>query len=507
VKVTVEHTPNSEATLTIELEWTELEKASDRAYREMAQRYNVPGFRRGHAPRSMLERMLGKEAIYEHGLEHLIEDSYRDAVRTNNLKPLGQPTVDAPPLEMGQPFTFTARVPVLTPVKLGDYKAVRVERPSVAVSDEDVEKVVLDLQQQQALWLPAERPAQLGDHVVADINLTVGERTISDLHDNEFELAETREGIFTGMDEHIVGMSEGETKEFTTTIPADYTNTDLAGQEAHYTVILKGVKYRELPEIDDELAKSAGDYQTLDDLRTSIREQLQTRRESSAEQDFRENLLKAVAEQAEVEIPPILIEDETGVMVREMQRLLEQSGLTWEQFLDGSSKSEAEYRKDLEPEAHERVRRDLVLDAIADAEGIETSDQEVQGFLDMLATVGGGRPMRVRQLSPGQRQHVVNRIRRDKVTQRLVQEGTTAAAGAEASAETSEAGAAEAARAGAEITGEGLATRGTPINGKAASEGEITAVADEAAEVPARTSASPDATPTAEATPASESGA
>lgn len=499
MKVTVEHTPNSEVTLTIELDWNELEKASDHAYRELAQRYNVPGFRRGHAPRSMLERMLGKEAIYEHGLEHLIEDSYRDAVRSNNLKPLGQPTMDAPPLEMGQPFTFTARVPVLPPVKLGDYRSVRVERPSVEVSDEDIEKVVLDLQQQQALWLPAERPAQLADHVIADIQLTVGERTISDLHDNEFELAETREGIFTGMDEHLVGLSEGETKEFTTTIPADYTNTDLAGQEAHYTVALKGVKYRELPEIDDELAKSAGDYQTLDDLRGSIREQLRSRRESSADQEFREGLLKAVAEQAEVEIPPILVEDETGVMVREMQRLLEQSGLTWEQFLDGSSKSEAEYRKDLEPEARERVRRDLVLDAIADAEGIEASDQEVQGFLDMLAAVGGGRPMRVRQLSPGQRQHVVNRIRRDKVTQRLVQEATAAAG---ASGDAGEA-AAEAARVGAEIAGGEAATRGTTTNGKAAREGESTAVADEA---PARPSASADATPAAEATSASESG-
>lgn len=500
MKVTVEHVPNSEAVLSFELEWSEVEKASDRAYRELAQRYNVPGFRRGHAPRSMLERMLGPDAIYEHGLEHLIEDSYRQAVRDNNLKPLAQPTVDAAPMQMGQPYTFTARVPVLAPVKLGDYQSVRVERPSTEVTDEDVEKVVLDLQQQQALWLPAERPAQLGDHVVADLKLTVGDRTISDLHDNEFELAETREGIFSGMDEQIIGMSEGETKEFTTTIPSDYTNTDLAGQEATYTVTLKGVKYRELPEIDDELAKSAGDYQTLDDLRAAIREQLRARRESNAEDTFRENLIKAVADQAEVEIPQVLIEDETSVMVREMQRLLEQSGLSWDQFLAGSNKTDEDYRKDLEPEARERVRRDLVLDAIADGEGITASDQEVQDFLNMLSTVGG-KPMRVRQLSAGQRQHVVNRIRRDKVTQRLVRESAPAAESAEA--------AAEAARVGEAIATGERATNGQATNGKAvdASAGENTGTADEAAQASVAEGEPSTTASTAEATPAPESGA
>ncbi len=427
MKFSVERAPNSEATVTVELEWTELEKASDRAYRKLAQRYNVPGFRRGHAPRSMLERMLGKDAIYQEGLEELIEDSYREALRSNNLVPIASPTVDAGPLQLNQPYTYTAHVPVLSPVTLGDYHAVRVERPGVDVTDEDVEKVLRDLQQQQTMWLPAERPAQVGDKVVADLKLTVGERQISDLHDNEFELAETREGIFSGMDEHIVGMSEGDTKEFTSTIPSDYPNSDLADQEAHYSVTLKGVKYRELPEIDDELAKSSGDYQTLDELRAAIREQLQARRESNAERDFREALIKAIVDQAEVEIHPTLVEDEAGIMVREMQRLLEQNGLEWSQFLASSGKSEDEYKQDIQPEARDRVKRDLVLDAIADEEGVAVSDQEVQQFLDLLGAMGGSAPMRLRQLTPGQRQNVVSRIRRDKVTALL----TTAAGGEE----------------------------------------------------------------------------
>jgi trigger factor len=550
VKVTVEQASNSEAILNVELEWSELEKASDRAYHKLAQRYNVPGFRPGHAPRSMLERMLGKDAIYQEGLETLIEDSYREAIRTHNLKPIGQPEVDAAPIQMNQPYTFTARVPVLAPVTLGDYQSVRVEHPRVDVTDEDVEKVVHDLQEQQALWVPAERPAQIGDRITADLKLTVGDRTISDLHDNEFELVESREGIFSGMDQHIAGMSEGETKEFTTTIPADYTNTDLAGQEAHYTVTLKAVKYRELPEIDDELAKSAGDYQTLDALKQSIREQLATRRESNAERDFREALIKAIVNQAQVEIHPILVADETGVMVREMQRLLEQSGLSWEQFLESSSKSEDEYRKELEPEARERVKRELVLDAIADAEGIAASDQEVQSYLDMLNAVGGGRPLRMRQLTAGQRQHLVNTVRRDRVTSQLVAAAEAEAVTAEEGAapriravgdeEASIAAATEAARAGAALAEEagagaaeaeagseagpsvasaGEAAEATEArtrmnsdittNGKAMGQGEITTAAETTAEKgsPPVSEESAGAAPESGATTASESGA
>jgi trigger factor len=420
VKVTVERTDKSEAVLNVELEWAELESASNREYAKLARRYNVAGFRPGKAPRSMLERMIGKEAIYQHGLEHLIEESYRDALKQNELVPLAEPTLDAPPLQLNEPYTYTARVPVLSPVTLGDYRNVKVDFPTVEVTDEDVGKVLADLQQQHAIWLPTEEAAQLGNRVIVDLKLTVGDRIISDLHDNEFELVETRDGIFSGMDTHLLGMKEGETKEFTTTIPADYTNTELAGQEAHYNVSVKGVKYQETPAIDDELAKSVGEFENLDALRSGIRDQLTERRETNAERDFRDQLLKAITDQAQVEIHPVLIEDETKVMVREMQRMLEQSGLTLEQFLTATNSTEDDYRKQIEPEARERVKRDQVLDAIANAEDVKASESEQQAWLSMLSAMGG-QPLRLRQLSPGQHQHVINRVRRDKVVASLVE--------------------------------------------------------------------------------------
>lgn len=452
MKVSVERTPESEAVLNVELDWAELEKASDKAYRKLAQKYTVPGFRKGHAPRSMLERMLGKEAIYQEGLEDLIETSYRDAVRENDLKPISQPSLDAPPIEMGQSYTFKARVPVLPEVELGDYKSVQVAQPSTDVTDEDVENVLNRVREDQAMWLPAERHAQIGDKITVDLKLTAGDRTVSDLHDNEFELVSERVGIFAGMDQHIVGMSEGETKEFTTTIPEDYANTELAGKEATYTVTLKSAKYRELPELDDELAKSVGDYETVDALRTAVRQQLQEQKESEARRQMRDEVVKVVADGATVEVHPVLVHDEVHVMMDEMKRMLAQNRISFEQFLAMSNKTEQEYHDDLEPEARERAKRDLVLDAVADAEHLEADDQEIESWLQVFAAMGGKR-MRLRDLTPGQRANIVSRLRRDKAIARLVEiateNGPAAATPATAESDTTQTEAAAKAAASA----------------------------------------------------------
>ncbi len=296
MKITVEKTPKSEAVLEVELDWEEVEKASDRAYRKLAQKYTVPGFRRGHAPRTMLERMIGKEAIYQEGLDDLMDQSYKRAISEHHLTPIGQADVDAQPLEPGQPYHFKATIPILTPVELGDYRSLHFDQPEVTVTDEDIAKVLADYQEQQAVWVPVERPAQLGDRVSVNLTLTVEEKTISDLKDNEFELTSERPGLFAGMDAEIVGMVEGETKAFTTTIPEEYTNKDLAGKEAHYSVTIKAIKQKELPPLDDELAKGAGKYQTLDELRQNIRQQLLTNRRTQAQRDLEAKILEAVTE-------------------------------------------------------------------------------------------------------------------------------------------------------------------------------------------------------------------
>jgi trigger factor len=221
LKATVERTPDSEAVLTVTLEWAELEKASDRAYKRLAQKYSVPGFRKGNAPRSMLERMLGKDAIYQEGLEDLIESSYRDAIREHDLTPVAQPTLDAPPIEHDQLYTYTARVAILTKPTLGDYTAIRVAAPSADVTDDEVEHALEHMREDAAAWVPVERPAQVDDQVTVDLKLTVDDKVVSNYPDHEFVLAVERPGIFAGLDDHLVGMSEGQSAQFDTTIPED----------------------------------------------------------------------------------------------------------------------------------------------------------------------------------------------------------------------------------------------------------------------------------------------
>lgn len=424
MKITIEKTPQSEAVLDVELDWDEVEKASDRAYHKLAQKYTVPGFRRGRAPRTMLERMIGKDAIYQEGLDDLINRSYKQAVADHHLTPIGQADVDAQPLEPGQPYRFKATVPILSPVELGDYRSIHFDKPEVSVTDEDVDKVLADYQNQQAIWVPVERPAKIGDHVTVNLQLKVEDRTVSDLKDNEFELTDERPGLFAGMDAYITGMSEGEDKAFTTTIPEDYTNKDLAGKEAHYSITLKAVKEKDLPPLDDELAKGAGKYQTLDELRQAIRSNLLQTRTSQTQRDLEAKVLEAAAEQAGVEMHHLLIEDEANALYHQMEHLLQQQQMSMDQFLMLSQKTADEYKKELEPEAEKNARTDLVLEAIADKEQLTVSDRELQSLLDLYARLGAARPQRLGQLSDTARRRLEASIKRDKARNFLIEHAT-----------------------------------------------------------------------------------
>ena len=457
LNVTIERPSESEAVLHVELDWAELEKASDRAYRKLVQKYKVPGFRPGHAPRSMIERMVGKETLYQEGLEDLVDSAYRDAIREHKLTPLAQPEVEAPEFTMGEPYTFTARVAVLAPVTLGNYRELSVPYPSTAVSDEDVERMVERAREQQAMWLPVERPAQIGDQLTMDLHLTAGDRQISDLHDTEFQLVEERPGIFAGMDEQLVGLREGETKQFTATIPEEYANAELAGKEAQYDVTVKAVKERELPELDDELAKAAGEFETLDGMRASYREQLERQRETEARREFRDAVLTAVSDQAQAEVHPVVVGEEVEHMLDELRNMLGQSRLDLETFLQMSGKTEEQYREELRPEAEGRAKREMVLDAVAEAEQLPVGDNEIEQWLNFVSALGGKR-RRLRDLSAAQRSSISRRLAREKATDLLLdlaQQNAAGEAGAVAAASEGEAIAAEAtpaAAAGASAT-------------------------------------------------------
>src|SRR5216684_4381197 len=418
VKVSVEKLPSSEAVVEVDFSWDEVEKASDKAYRKLVQQVEVPGFRRGKAPRSLLERRLGKEYIYQEGLDELMTEAYRSTLKEHEITPLAQPELDAPVFEIGQPYHFSLKVPILTPVELGDYHSLHFEREEPTVTSEEVEKELESLRNRQAHWEVVDRPAQIGDRVTMDLKLTVDDESISDLKDNPFELTDERHGLFAGMDEHIVGMRAGENKSFTTTIPADYTNEKLAGKEAQYTVALHKVEFKELPELDDAFAVQVrnDESQTLEDLRKATSDDLLENKQRRIRDELREKVLNAVIEQSQFTLHPVLIQEETEEMMHQFSHLLEQQHMSLDQYLMLVKKSREEYQKELEPEAEKRVKRQLVLDEVIKKEDINVAPEEVEALFRAYAQLGQNLPQtdgQIRSLSQG--------LLREKAITRLVE--------------------------------------------------------------------------------------
>lgn len=391
MKVSVEKLPTSEAVLTVDLTWDELEKASDKAYKKLVKQVDIQGFRRGKAPRSLLERRVGKETIYQEGLDDLITDTYRDILKEHDLTPITQPELDAPIFEMGQDYHFTLKVPILTPVKLGDYKSLHFDREDVTVTSEEVEQELESLRNRQAEWKEVDRPAQIHDRVTVDLKLTSGDETISDLKDNPFELTDERHGLFKGMDEEVVGMKAGEQKSFTTTIPDDYTNEKLAGKESNYDITLHKVETKELPELDDEFAKTAGSND-LEDLRTSVSDSILEEKKRSNRDGLREQVINGVIEQSEFTLHPVLIQEEAEEMIHQLGHLLEQQRMSMDQYLMMMRKTREEYLEELKPDAEKRVKNQLVLDEVAKAEEISVAPEEIEALYRAYAQAGNELP-------------------------------------------------------------------------------------------------------------------
>lgn len=418
MKVSVETLPSSEAVVNVDFSWEELEKASDKAYRKLIQKVDIQGFRRGKAPRSLLERRLGKEYIYQEGLDDLMTETYRDVLKEHKIVPLTQPELDAPILEMGQSYHFSIKVPILPSVELGDYGSLHFERPESVVTSEEVEKDIEAQRERETKWEEAERPVQIGDRVTMDLKLTSDEQTISDLKNNPFELTDDRPGLFSGMDEHIAGMTVGESKTFSTTIPEDYANEKLAGKTANYEVTLHKIEFKELPELDDAFAVRASNeqYQTLEDMRKGVSDRLLNDKKRKIRDELREQVLKAVVEQAQVTVHPVLIDEEAHEMVHQMGHVLEQQHMSLDQYLMLIKKTEAEYMETLKPDAEQRVRQQLVIDEVIKREEITVAPEEVETLFRFYAQMGQNLPQTEAQI-----RSVASNLQREKAIARLIE--------------------------------------------------------------------------------------
>jgi trigger factor len=377
VKVSSTELPPRQVSLAIEVEQDRLDRAMDDAFRRLAGRVDVPGFRRGKAPRSMVERMIGRERIVEEALDQLLPVVVSEAIEQEKLEPYTRPRVESIEFD---PLRLKAVVGLAPKVELGDYKGqLHVPAEEASIGDEQIDAVVQRLRESYAQWAPVERAVKLGDRVGLDLRAEVegAEKPLLDSKEAEYVVDPEGTQPAPGFAEQLIGLSPGEQKTFTLTMPDDYRDKDVAGKPAEFSITLHWVKERELPALDDDFAQQVGEYTEVAGLRAAIETQLRTREEERVREKLEEDAMSKLVEMSSIEFPPQLIDHQAQHMLETFTRNVEQQGLQLPQYLRLVGKEQETFEQEIRVEAESRVRRSLALDAFADAEQIGVEQQEV----------------------------------------------------------------------------------------------------------------------------------
>jgi trigger factor len=371
VKVSSTELPPRQVSLAIEVEQERLDLAIDDAYRRLAGRVDVPGFRRGKAPRSMVERMIGRDRIVEEALDQLLPQVVKEAIEQEKVDPYTRPRVESIEFD---PLRLRAVVGLAPRVELGDYQAeLHVENPSATVTEEQINVVVERIRGSYAQWAPVDRAVKPGDRVGLDLMATIDGREKPLLDSKEAEYVLDPEGAqpAPGFAEQLVDMEPGQQKSFGLTMPEDHREKDVAGQEAQFEVTLHWIKERELPALDDDFAQQVGDYADMTALRAAIETQLRTQEEQRVHAQLEEAAMSKLVEISSIEYPPQLVDHEAEHLMETFTRNVEQQGLKLPQYLRFIGKEQEAFEQEIRSEAEARVRRALALDAFATAEHID----------------------------------------------------------------------------------------------------------------------------------------
>jgi trigger factor len=396
MKVTTERLENCQVNVIVEMDAADIDKELRQTARMISRSYNIPGYRRGKAPYHAVVRIFGKEALQQQMLEEYGQELYEKALEE----------IEYEPYEVGElqdvewdPFRMTVLLPIKPESDLGDYRAVRVPFAPDPVTEEDVDQRLEDLQREHGQWVPVERPAALGDQVVLDFEAMVGDEMIMNQEGHEMILEAGSSIPMAGFHEEIVGLAPDETKTFLLTVPEDDLEESAAGQEATVDVTLHTVREEDLPPLDDELAMMVGDYDTLDDLRASIRDELESTALHQVESEYLDNVLEAMIEAAvKVEYPPQAVDREIDLALGQMERNLASQGMQLDAFLNMIGKTRQAYREDIRPSAEERLRKRLVLNEIARLEGLEADPEDVEAQIERLVVVAGSSGDQMREM-------------------------------------------------------------------------------------------------------------
>ena len=377
MKVSVTKKEHNITELVIELPVEEVAKAYDKAFKKLVQQVNIPGFRKGKAPRKMIEKRVGEDGMRSEAFDFIIPDAYRLAVAENNVEPVGRPEVTDVTLNEGEPCVFTVSVITKPEVVLGEYKGLAVTAPVTEVTDEEVDKQINALRERHAKMVVAE-DAELGqgDFALIDFDGTVDGKPFSGGQSKGYPLEIGSGSFIPGFEDQLIGAKAGEEREVKVTFPADYFVAELAGKEAVFVTKINDVKRKELPELNDDFAKEAGDADTFAEMKEKTKEKLVEAAKEKDESAFREAALKQAVANATIEIPDIMVEDQVDHMIQDLDFSLRQRGLELDKYLGYMNTDMAGLRERYHPGALEEVRSELTLEAIVKAENIAVSDED-----------------------------------------------------------------------------------------------------------------------------------
>ena len=429
MKSAVETLTPTRAKLTIEVPFSEIQDSLDKAYKEIAKQINVPGFRRGKVPPPVIDRQVGRGAVLDQAINDALPGVYMRALQENEIEPLGQPEIDISRLEDGELLEFTAELDVKPEVEVPDYSDLAVSVADIEVSDDDVETQLNALRERFASLSDVERAAREDDFVTMDLKATSEGEDIegAEVAGQSYQVG--RGGMLDGLDEALTGMSAGEEKTFSSQL----VGGDAKGQDVDVRVTVSAVKEQQLPELDDDFAQEASEFDTVAELRDDVRSRLERGKRLEQAAEARDAVLESLLEKVEVPLPDALVAEELAARRQNVEQQLMYAGMTMEAYLDDEGQTIDEFEAELEARVRDAVAAQFVLDAVVKAEEIEVEEQELQQHLMQRAQQSGQNPNEFIQhmLQHNHIPEMVAEVLRGKALARIVESATvTDASGA-----------------------------------------------------------------------------
>ena len=417
----VEKTENAnEVKLEITIESEKFDNAIKKVYFQSAKYFNIPGFRKGKAPQNIVEKYYGKEIFYEDAFNEVVPEEYEKALEENKIDAVSKPKIDVITMEKGQDLVFTAIVQTKPEAKLKKYKGIEIEKIEYNVKESDVENELKDMQDKNSRLVTVEnRPAQNDDTAIIDFEGFVDGVAFDGGKGENYNLVLGSHSFIEEFEDQVVGMNVGEEKEINVTFPKEYFSKNLAGKPAVFKVKLNELKKKELPELDDEFAKDVSEFDTLKELKQSIKEKLEKQFKDREKYEKEDAVVRELVKELEVDIPSGMIETEVENMMKDMEQRMSYQGLKMDQYLKMMNKTEEQFKKEYEPQALEAIKSRLAIEVVVKSEKIEASDEEIKTKIEEMAK-NYGKEAKELEENENVRNYIKNGIENEKAMEFLV---------------------------------------------------------------------------------------